>query len=406
MNVTCVGLAEYFAAWIFSDGSARRYTIGADGKIDLIPFNLNGAKAVNMDYGFNQIIILDENSCVWTSQAAGEVNKIGVDALNNLFNDVVSIGALQKTYVVIRKDGSLWFWGDEDRYLQVGGAVTIYPKRLNQPDGVQFKKISCGLYLLGLDANGNVWEWDGGHAKQISLPGPATDIAASRLGYNYAIVNGAPYAWGLGSNHWGNTLGVYIYNTPQALKDKWKLTTDIVSITCTDNVTHFIDSNGDLWGIGDNAQGEIGDGWEQVPNYAWPWNTNPAFKKDGGTLYEFPVHILPGVKFKKVFSGSTEVFYHYALDVNDNLYFWGRQKGWVSATGQTLSSNAAQNYPNGIDITAPTVVNPLNNPVMSIIDFKPGGPPPPPPPPSTPVIIGIDNVIHYSDNTSKTIKVV
>jgi hypothetical protein len=135
------------------------------------------------------------------------------------------------------------------------------------------------------------------------------------------------------------------------------MSSPIKKITANHNVIHYIDGNGDLYGVGDNPNGEIGNGQEIVNHaekyatpYAWSWAKYELLS--GGS-----VHVAPGIKFKDIFSGNSFAFYHYALDVSDSLYFWGRNKSFVGGDGAVNNQEAT--YPNALDVLTPTRRTPL-----------------------------------------------
>src|SRR5262249_21342798 len=140
-------------------------------------------------------------------------------------------------------------------------------------------------------------------------------------------------------------------------KTVWGMSSPIKEITANSNVISYIDSLGNLYGIGDNASGEIGNGQELVNHaelyatpYGWSWNKY-------GLMTPAPVHVAAGTKFKKLFTGISFAFYHYALDENDSLYFWGRNKSFVGGDGAYNNNEA--DYPNALDILTPSLRTPL-----------------------------------------------
>jgi len=257
-----------------------------------------------------------------------------------------------------------------------------HPIRLNQPAGVQFVKLACGNVLLGLTSTGDVYEWNKGSLNftKVTLPRPASDITSSNTDFAIAIVPdditvskmGWPYAWGSESRFWGGSGASYPPSAPSSVKTLWGCTNPIQRISSSQNVIHYIDSQGDLYGIGDNPNGEIGNGQELVNHeekypspYAWSW-----------TKYENltgapAIHVAPGIKFKDLFAGPSYVFYHYAIATNDSLYFWGRNKSFVGGDG--VVNNQESTYPNALDVLTPSLRTPIKIlPTQTVAyNFKP-----------------------------------
>jgi hypothetical protein len=367
--VTKAACTEYKAAYLYSDGVARSFTFNSlDGHVELMPFQIGGRKAVDISTGFNRITILDDQGYVWLNDAGlATATRWNTDATGAAFDNNVSIYGYFYTYLSIRGDGTIWYWGGDD-YKFYGGVAVAAPVKLNQPAGVKFVKLATGNSILGLTSTGDVYEWDKGSLNytKVTLPRPATDVAASHMAFNIAVVPddttiskmGYPYAWGSESPYWGGDGTSYPTTNPQALKTLWKMTAPIQKITANQNVIHYIDANNDLYGIGDNPNGEIGNGQELVNHadkyptpYAWSW-----------TKYEMltgapPIHVSAGTKFKNIFTGNTFTFYHYALDVNDSLYFWGRNKSFVGGDGAV--NNNESTWPNALDVLTPSRRTPM-----------------------------------------------
>ena len=311
--VTKVACTEYQAAWLYSDGVARSFIFNTtSGHVECTGFQIGGRTAVDISTGFNRITILDDQGYVWINDGGkATATRWNTDATGAAFNGNVSIYGYFYTYLSIRSDGSIWYWGGDD-YKFYGGTAVSLPTKLPQPAGVKFVKLATGNSILGLTSTGDVYEWDKGSTvyRKVSLPRPATDIAASQMAFNVAVVPdniatstmGYPYAWGSESPYWGGDGTNYPLTNPQPLKTLWQMTAPIQKITANQNVIHYIDANGDLYGIGDNPNGEIGNGQELVNHadkyptpYAWSW-----------IKYEMltgapAIHIKAGTKFKDIF---------------------------------------------------------------------------------------------------------
>ncbi|HVW61257.1 MAG TPA: PKD domain-containing protein, partial [Puia sp.] len=379
--VTKVGCTEYKAAWLYSDGVARSFVYNTtSGHVEFMPFLINGRKAVDISAGFNVITLLDDQGYVWLNdKGTYTATRWDKDAAGNPFDGNVSIYGYFFTYLSIRNDGSIWYWGGDD-YKFYGGTTLAAPVKLHTPPGVKFTKLSTGNALLALSTTGDVYYWDKGDSNYIKvpLPRPASDIAASHMGYYVAVVpddinvskDGWPYAWGPESKYWGSQTPA-APTAPVSIKALWNMPYPIREINANQNTLHWIDSQGDMYGMGDNANGEVGNGEEIVNHaeqyatpYAWNWGKY-------GMMVMSPVKILPGTKWKHLFTGNAYVFYNYANDVNDSLYFWGRNKSFVGGDG--VVNNQEGTWPNALDVLKPTKRTPLAiTPLMTTAyDFTP-----------------------------------
>ena len=364
-----VACTEYRDAYLYSDSTARALVWNQDAnQNEFDPLPINGRKAVDIaTSGFKLLTILDDSGYVWLNQDNTTSTRWDTDTTGAPFNGNKSIYGYFFTYLSIRNDGSIWYWGGDDYHFYSSSGVNINrPVRLHAPSGVQFTKLAPGNTLLALASNGDVYAWSMGDSNytKVTLPGAASDIAAGHLDFNIVVVPDAgstshmgwPYAFGGEYTYYGaSSPGTMA--APVALRTVWSMSSPIKEITANSNVIHYIDSLGDLYGIGDNAEGEIGNGQELVNHaelyaspYGWSWNKY-------GLMTPAPVHVAAGTKFKKIFTGISFAFYHYALDQNDSLYFWGRNKSFVGGDGAYNNNEAI--YPNALDILTPSPRTPL-----------------------------------------------
>ena len=364
--VVKVACTEYKSAYLYSDSVARSFVYNtATGHVEFMPFLLNGRKAVDISTGFNVITMLDDQGYVWLSdKGKNTATRWNTDASGAAFDGNIAIYGYFFTYLSIRKDGSIWYWGGDD--YKFYGRTLDAPVKLHAPAGVKFTKIATGDALMALSTTGDVYYWYKGDSNyiKIPLPKPASDIAASHMGFYLAIVPdditvsrmGWPYVWGPESKYWGSQTSV-APTAPVSIKALWNMSYPIRVIEANQNTIHYIDSQGDMYGLGDNANGEVGNGEELVNHtekyatpYAWNWGKY-------GLMIGTPVHILPGTKFKKLYSGNSFVFYNYASDQNDSLYFWGRNKSFVGGDG--VVNNQEGTWPNALDVLKPSLRTPL-----------------------------------------------
>ena len=375
-----VACTEYRDAYLYSDSTARALVWNqAANQNEFAPLPINGRKAVDIaTSGFKLLTILDDSGYVWLNQDNVTSTRWDTDTTGAPFNGNKAIYGYFFTYLSIRNDGSIWYWGaDEYHFYNPSGVNINRPVKLHAPAGVQFTKLAPGNTLLALATNGDVYAWSMGDSNytKVTLPRPASDIAAGHLDFNIVVVPDAgstgnmgwPYAFGIENLYYGAS-SAGTMSAPIALKTVWGMTSPIKEITANSNVITYIDSLGDLYGIGDNAVGEIGNGQELVNHaelyatpYGWSWNKY-------GLMTPAPVHVAAGTKFKKLFTGISFAFYHYALDQNDSLYFWGRNKSFVGGDGAYNNNEA--DYPNALDILTPSLRTPLRLTPDSVVYYS------------------------------------
>ncbi len=371
--VSKVGCGEY-GRYILRTSDGQVYEdFWIPPAVRLMPCNTAGKRIVDISGALYTAVGIDQDGYAWVfGQGSLTPTKITRDTTGAPFTGNISCAGYFGTYTTIRSDGSIWSWGDDAWGLTAGKKMSL-PVKLQMPPGVSFQKIVAANILIALATNGDVYIYSGNGGKpvKIFLPGPATDVAGSHTGFYIAIVGGYPYGWGAEYTYLGCSSQI---TTPVALKTIWGLTSPISRIVCNHNAIHFIDIQGRLFGMGDNAEGDVGNGSELVNHaeiykppaypaarmYAWSWAKY-------GMMISKPTQIAPGTFFKDIWTGNSFAFYHYAIDTHDSLYSWGRGKSWV----QGESHNNEDIFPNAYDVLMPTPIHPFYVSDQAFGNFNP-----------------------------------
>lgn len=343
-KITKIALAEYKVFYLADDGKIYfPFWSGKDNAAVATPFT-NAVKFVDV-YGAQYSGVAVDS--LWNAYVLNVDDNKGQFAANQVpnFTDNISCSALNFSYFTVKKDGSVWCWGSSNDYAFPGFGPT--PMQIS-PKGLVFTKIVPGLTVLGLTADGSVYEWSAKNITPVkkNLPAPATDIFASHSDFKGVVVGGVIWAWG----------NLPYISTKKASTEPVNLGYAAVKAVATWNVLHFIDKNGDLWGLGDNAMGEVGIGTERVNQYnltanplVWDW------AQPGPGLITTPAKIASGIA--DIFGSNAWMFYHYALGADGSVYSWGRNKSNVLGNGKANSNESA--LPNAFDVLAPTKVDPM-----------------------------------------------
>lgn len=185
-------------------------------------------------------------------------------------NNVVGISAGRCHTLAIKSDNSLWVWG-KNKYGQLGDGTTIdKSKPIKIMEDVS--AVCGGKYnSMAIKTDGTLWAW--GHNKFGHLGDGTTEhrLNPVKIMDNAVMVNtglrhtvalktdGSLWTWGknnycqLGDGTWNETSFVK-KNTPIMIMD------DVVKISTSGFHTMAIKSDNSLWGWGNNATGQIGDG--------------------------------------------------------------------------------------------------------------------------------------------------
>jgi alpha-tubulin suppressor-like RCC1 family protein len=259
------------------------------------------------------------------------------------------------------------------------------------PKGVIIVKLITYEIGIALDAAGKVWTWGGGgiygmeyllargiqnvdykRPGVIPLPGAAREIAGGRK-WNYALLkDNSLYGWGTYTSYLGLSDKGFANQPapqlrPQRLDGILRLPKPVRSIYTNSVTSYAILQDSTLWAWGDNAMGTVGNGEEldfshykrgdQPAPYAWDWGP-------GQLMVLKPVPLARGLhSYTGVWVANSLVYYAYAVDVNGQLYSWGRNKGAMLGNGVVATDmergQLTGEYPNSWDVPFVTPVNPF-----------------------------------------------
>jgi alpha-tubulin suppressor-like RCC1 family protein len=279
----------------------------------------------------------------------------------------VSLGT--KHSCVVKTDGTLWCWGDNDKG-QLGDGTTLAkttPTRINFPANVKIATVSAAdLHTCAIDTDGGVWCWGDNGVGQLGValsdskvpvavpilsgqPAQPQKAAALAAGgkHTCAIANHLVYCWGENSN---GQCGV----DPAPPNDDVKVPTQVAglegidSIAPGDEFTCALRDDKSVFCWGANAQGELGNG-TKVDSFApvkvaltsvgqlsagdehacgtkddgsiWCWGYGQSGSVGSGSKDDKAIPVAVGTA-KATFS-SGQSFHSCALAADGSLKCWG-----------------------------------------------------------------------------------
>jgi alpha-tubulin suppressor-like RCC1 family protein len=169
----------------------------------------------------------------------------------------------------IKTDGTLWAWGDNGDG-QLGDNTNIErstPKQIGT--ATNWRQIACGRqHTLGVKTDGTLWTWGSnyqgilGHNDTVSRSTPTqlgTETTWKQVSGGYQIsaaikTDGTLWAWGRGR-------GLGVYNTTNRFTPVQEFTssTNWKQLSCGTDRVGAIKTDGTLWAWGTNTYGQLGD---------------------------------------------------------------------------------------------------------------------------------------------------
>lgn len=394
--------SEYKPVYIDSEGFAYApYWVNGIGT-KVIPFQ-GGHKFVEGSGGLYNVLLRKASGEVYVHNNNSTILKFLQYRSDGASFKAQNVLCYLRTYIAVDLEGSIyamgynsfkWFGTDSNKILD---RWTLIP---GQPAGVKFKAIAKGGgtgsgYLIALTEDGQVYTvWDNS-TKWVKkdLPGAVSRIYGSYNNFYIVLIDGRPFGWGQGKYLTG--VAGYI-STYVNLSPHWDIgEKKIIDLAVNDNTIHYILDDNSLWGMGDNAQGEVGLGWELVNRkelykgswYVWNWlnATHPSYQQIA--FVPKPQRIRENKLFSRVWSGNYFAYYKFAQEVGTGaIYGWGRNKGAVLPIPLGASNEA--DYPNFADVLSPREMDVFGNVVPLPSPFVPGK-----------VYAGIDQSIDSSSTT-------
>ncbi|WP_353852917.1 hypothetical protein [Dehalobacter restrictus] len=251
-------------------------------------------------------------------------------------NKSVRVAAGTEFSMCLKADGSVWTWGSDYSGQLGNGTMTPY-KSLQKPGSVVPEKIidsdvtsvSAGQnHAMALKKDGSVWGWGEnlvgqvGVAKEPYYTTPQQIVANGckyvSAGYKHTVAlmsDGSVWAWGM--NNYGQ-LGDG--TTTNSTVPKKVIDSGVIAITAGDICTFAIKSDGSLWAWGGNEKGLLGI--------------------EGAAEIHTPKKVIEkGVK-KIDTNLGVNGYFTVAIRTDNSLWAWGELKRKeISTPRQILSGN-------------------------------------------------------------------
>lgn len=284
----------------------------------------------------------------------------------NMFAEVtdhVKSFAVTDHFSVLKTDGTLWSWGNNDRGQMGIGVVpnneTITGYYYDTPQKVMdnVSAVSCfNAVTAAIKTDGSLWMWGDNRLGQLGN-GTLTDsaapvkvmddvVAVSVGAWMTAAVKSDGSLWTWGANHYGHlgnggvTNAVGRYNW-ECLTVPMKVMDNVVNVSCGGNFCAAIKTDGSLWTWGLCENGDLGDG--NVGNVTYL----------SRRLQNVPNKIMDDVAFV-----SCGTYHTLAVKKDGSLWGWGSNR--YGELGNGGAGDEKHSYSDGSNIwfhqTVPTKI--------------------------------------------------
>lgn len=282
-------------------------------------FKVKGSLDIeSIDFHGNRRYIVTADKSLWMYASA---------SFTKVMEDVKQVKCEWKNVYVIKNDGTLWAWGDNE-YGQLGDGTTI-----NRETPVKIMehvaKIAVSEYhALAIKTDGSLWAWgrngdgqlgDGTYTNRYAPVRIMSGVSEISAGYDHSLAitnDGTLYGWGDNSSNQvkirPTIFDPYVskYNSPE------KIEGGVKKVAAGLNYSLCIKSNGELRAWGTNTYGALGIGSTNSGSFG-------------------PHHVMNGVSQVDVGSMSSA-----AITTEGSLYTWGENDRGQLGDGTKTNRNA------------------------------------------------------------------
>ncbi len=293
-----VALKSDGTVWTWGENGYGQLGIGTSDKGSSIPVqvsNLSDVVAIAAEGGASFLqtghtVALKSDGTVWT-WGNNEHGQLGIGTLDKMssvpvrvpdLDDVVAIAAGSLHTMALKSDGTVWTWG-YNYYGQLGNGTTgssSVPVQVSSLNGVVAISAKY-LQSVALKSDGTVWTWGSNFYGQLgydtdrkSNPTPRqvpkvkgiVSIAQGQLFTAALASDGTVWTWGLNmfASLGNGTSGQQneFFEPQQVLYNinPSKVLNGVVAISAGQGHALALLSDGTVWGWGDNAYGQLGNG--------------------------------------------------------------------------------------------------------------------------------------------------
>lgn len=297
-KIVKVSAAESLGAAVDDDGNVHGFHVSKDSD-NVAQIHL-GERAVDVAVreASSEIFILDSGGKLHVSKCVDEKTfdpaRLLEGAMRRTSIEKVRCG--REHCIAVSSRGEAFAWGSNSHGQlglgQVGDLSDVdpeIPRKLILPDGVRIRDASCGRqHTILLDRNGTVFgvgndQWAqlgvsaepwlrshekaSGEVRKSSLVGELAGRAVAGGGQHSVMLVRDGTVFSFGFNRWGQ-LGHHNYSSLAPPSPTADITIRAIAVAAGENHTCIVKDNGEMWCIGGNDHGQLGNGNLQ-PTMVW-----------------------------------------------------------------------------------------------------------------------------------------
>jgi alpha-tubulin suppressor-like RCC1 family protein len=309
------------ALWtVMPADSARVYADGEQGIAQVV-----GGK------GFTVVLKKDGTVWTWGDNVRGKLgggleNRTRPSQVKQL-SDVIAVATGGFHTLALKKDGTVWSWG-ENTYGQLGDGTTFDHNVPTQVTGLkEVTAISAGYYhSVALKDDGTVWSWGDNSKGQLGDAGSSKQLAPVQVKNLYdikSIASGAYHSlaltnkgeiWAWGDNYYGQLGNGYDKNTINS-PVMVRYIDKVMQIASGFNFSMALQEDGSVWSWGINDVGQLGNGDTQE-------ETTPVWHsslKDVSAISAGKSHAAALQKDGTVYTWGDNSFGQLGVPANENV---------------------------------------------------------------------------------------
>ena len=244
---------------------------------------LDDVKAVSCGRDFTAAIKSDNTLWIWGNNRYGQLGNgdSGKDENNNdkcsfapimVMEEVTAISCGTNDIGILKKDGTLWMWGETDRGQILGYSLDAPDLSIPTKMMDDVIAVSCGFPLTAIiKKDGTLWMWGCGSAVARQLMDDVSIISAGSDVIGAIKKDGSLWMWGAGNRY--GVLGdgsseEEIYSTDYYALDPVQILDKINCVACGNGNAAAIKEDGTLWMWGNNSNGQLGTGSHSEEDYS------------------------------------------------------------------------------------------------------------------------------------------